>query len=149
MSMSQSVFNRFSVRLANEERLMEEDGVLRMPDHQADLTPSLAKQADAYVAALESDLFSPPTDHVIETELLGYLIQAGRVVKVSEEVVFSQKAYRQMVDMVVQHAKSEGSITVAQARNLLNSSRKYVLPLLEHLDQQRVTRRVGDERVLR
>ena len=81
--------------------------------------------------------------------MLGYLIQEGRVVKVSEEVVFSQKAYGDMVDLVVRHAKTEGSITVAQARNLLGSSRKYVLPLLEHLDQQRVTRRVGDERVLR
>ena len=71
------------------------------------------------------------------------------MLKVSEEVVFSHRAYRQMVDMVVEHTKAEGSITVAQARNLLGSSRKYVLPLLEHLDQQRVTRRVGDERVLR
>ena len=40
-------------------------------------------------------------------------------------------------------------ITVAEARTLLNSSRKYVLPLLEYLDQQRITRRTGDERVLR
>ncbi len=149
MNMSQAVFNRFSLRLAEEERLVEHDGVLRLPEHEASLTPSLAKQADSYVVALESDPFSPPTDSAIEPELLSYLIHEGLVVKVSEEVVFSQQAYRQMVDMVVQHAKAEGSITVAQARNLLNSSRKYVLPLLEHLDQQRVTRRVGDERVLR
>ena len=149
MNMPQAVFNRFSGRLADEERAVEDDGMLRLPEHKASLTPALAKQADSYVAALESDLFSPPTDNGIEAELLGYLIQEGRVVKVSEEVVFSQKAYGQMVDIVVQHAKAEGSITVAQARNLLGSSRKYVLPLLEHLDQQRVTRRVGDERVLR
>ena len=149
MSMNPVFFNRFSSRLSTEGLLVEEDGVLRLPEHRPNLTPSMAKQADAFIAALESDLFSPPTDRSIENELLGYLIQAERVVKVSEEVVFSYKGYRQMVDMVVQHARNEGSITVAQARNLLGSSRKYVLPLLEHLDQQRVTRRVGDERVLR
>lgn len=149
MSMNPVFFNRFSSRLSTEGLLVEEDGVLRLPEHRPNLTPSMAKQADAFVAALESDLFSPPTDRSIDNELLGYLIQAERVVKVSEEVVFSYKGYRQMVDMVVQHARNEGSITVAQARNLLGSSRKYVLPLLEHLDQQRVTRRVGDERVLR
>ncbi len=149
MSMPQAVFNRLSAKLVSDGYMTEEDGVLRLPEHQASLTPALTKQADSYVAALESDPFAPPTDHGIAAELLGYLIQDGRVVKVSEEVVFSHKAYRQMVDMVVQHTKAEGSITVAQARNLLGSSRKYVLPLLEHLDQQRVTRRVGDERVLR
>ena len=149
MNMSQAVFNRLSGRLATEGRAVEEDGVVRVPEHQPSLTSALVKQADSYVTSLESDPFSPPTDRSVEAELLGYLIQEGRVVKVSEEVVFSQKAYGDMVDLVVRHAKTEGSITVAQARNLLGSSRKYVLPLLEHLDQQRVTRRVGDERVLR
>ena len=146
---SQVVFNRMAARMAAEGVLVEEDGVLRLPEHQATLSPSLSKQADAYVAGLESEPFSPPTDRAIPSELLGYLIQAGRVVKVSEEVVFSSTAYQRMVELVVEHTKAEGSITVAQARNLLGSSRKYVLPLLEHLDQQRVTRRVGDERVLR
>ena len=39
--------------------------------------------------------------------------------------------------------------TVAQARDLLGASRKYVVALLEELDRRRVTRRIGDERVLR
>jgi selenocysteine-specific elongation factor len=38
---------------------------------------------------------------------------------------------------------------VAEARDLLQSSRKYVLPLLEWLDTQKITRRVGDDRILR
>ena len=120
-----------------------------MPQHRVDLTPSLAKQADAYLNILQSDTFSPPTDQAVEPELLALLVQEGRVVKVSDEVVFSREAYQQMTDQVVKHIKEQGFITVAQARNLFNSSRKYVLPLLEHMDQQRITRRVGDERVLR
>ena len=47
------------------------------------------------------------------------------------------------------HLHENGSITVADVRTMFNTSRKYSLPLLEYLDQQRVTRRVGDERVLR
>jgi selenocysteine-specific elongation factor len=43
----------------------------------------------------------------------------------------------------------EGAITVAQARDLFGSSRKYVLAFLEHLDSTGVTKRNGDERVLR
>ena len=73
----------------------------------------------------------------------------GRIVKVSESVVFSAAAYKEMVDRVVSYIKAQGKITVAEGRDLLDASRKYVLPLMEHLDQQRVTRRVGDERFLR
>ena len=54
-----------------------------------------------------------------------------------------------MVEAVTRHIEDKGSITVAEARTLLDSSRKYVLPLLEYLDQQRVTRRTGDARTLR
>ena len=64
-------------------------------------------------------------------------------------VVFSAGAYRRMVESVTQYIGENGKITVAEARTLLNSSRKYVLPLLEYLDQKRITRRRGDERVLR
>ena len=54
-----------------------------------------------------------------------------------------------MSDKIIAHLKSEGSITVADARTMFDSSRKFLLPLLEYLDQQQITRRVGDERVLR
>ena len=55
----------------------------------------------------------------------------------------------QMTGRIVQHLKDQGTITVAEARTMFDTSRKYVLPLLEHMDQQQITRRTGDERVLR
>jgi selenocysteine-specific elongation factor len=67
---------------------------------------------------------------------------------VSEDLVFSTAAYNRMVERVTEHLRSHGTITVAEARDLFGTSRRYVLPLLEHLDQKRVTRRQGDERVL-
>jgi selenocysteine-specific elongation factor len=52
------------------------------------------------------------------------------------------------VELVVAHIKQEGSITVAQVRDHLQTSRKYALALMEHLDERRITQRVGDKRVL-
>jgi selenocysteine-specific elongation factor len=52
---------------------------------------------------------------------------------------------RRVVDTIDQ----EGAVTIAQVRDLLGASRKYALALMEYLDEQRVTRRVGDTRVLR
>ena len=71
------------------------------------------------------------------------------VVKVNSALAFSNSAYKEMVDKIVIHLNTHGKITVAEGRDLLNTSRKYILPLLEYLDQQRITRRVGDQRVLR
>jgi selenocysteine-specific elongation factor len=80
---------------------------------------------------------------------LNLLIEEGKVVKVSEAVVFSASAYREMVDIVTSHLKEHGVITVAEVRDLLNTSRKYALALMEDLDQRHITRRIEDKRVLR
>jgi len=68
---------------------------------------------------------------------------------VSDSVLFSRDTYEEMVALVVSRIQAEGSITVAQVRDLFQASRKYALALMEHLDEQRITRRVGDTRVLR
>jgi selenocysteine-specific elongation factor len=54
-----------------------------------------------------------------------------------------------MVNRVRAHIRGNGNITLAQTRDLFGTSRKYAQALLEHLDETGVTRRVGDERVLR
>jgi selenocysteine-specific elongation factor len=50
---------------------------------------------------------------------------------------------------VVSHLKEQGKVTLAQVRDMLGTSRRYAQALMEHLDDQRITQRVGDERVLR
>ena len=54
-----------------------------------------------------------------------------------------------MTGRIVEHLRRNGTITVAEARTLFDTSRKYILPLLERMDQEHITRRNGDERVLR
>ena len=71
------------------------------------------------------------------------------LVRLSEDVLLLGETYDEMVGGIVEHIKENGSMTVAQVRDLFNTSRKYALALMEHLDEQKITRRVGDERVLR
>jgi selenocysteine-specific elongation factor len=149
LGLSQPVFQKVLSRLAQEGHLVEEGQQVRLPDHQVSLTPAQEQQITAYLQALEKDPYSPPTEQPIAPELLNVLIDQGKVVKVNESVAFAASAYEDMTAKIVAHIKEKGSITVADARTMFNSSRKYVLPLLEYLDQQRVTRRVGDDRVLR
>jgi selenocysteine-specific elongation factor len=64
-------------------------------------------------------------------------------------VLFLRETHEAMIGRVVDFIKQHGSMTVAQVRDEFNTSRKYALALMEHLDEQKITRRVGDERVLR
>ena len=73
----------------------------------------------------------------------------GDVVKVSETVVFAASAYQKMVDKISTFLRERGEITVADVRDMFGASRKYSLALMDYLDHQHITRRVGDVRVLR
>ncbi len=75
------------------------------------------------------------------------LVETGAVARVEESVVFATAAYEEVVRTTLAIIDAEGSVTVARFRDRFGSSRKYALAVLEHFDQLRLTRRVGDERV--
>jgi selenocysteine-specific elongation factor len=149
LDLSQPVYQRALVRLVEEQIVVDERQSLRLPDHEISLTPKMEEEASAYLNSLQQDPYSPPSDQKISRELLSVLIDQGKVVRVTDGVVFDAGTYREMTDRIVQHLKDQGNITVAEARTMFDTSRKYILPLLEHMDQQQITRRTGDERVLR
>ncbi len=149
LGVSQPVYLRAAVRLVEEGIIVEDDGLVRIPDHSVELSDDQQARVSEYLAVLAGEPWAPPTDRPVDPELLGYLQEKGDVVKVNETVVFTTDAYDDMVARIVSHIQENGSATVADVREIFGTSRKYVLPLLEYLDQQRVTRRMGDDRVLR
>jgi selenocysteine-specific elongation factor len=120
-----------------------------LPGHEVRLTAAQESEVRVLLTALEANPYSPPTDRRLSPELVAYLEEQGKVVDVGDGVVFAAGAYREMVERIVDHLKREGTITLAQVRDMFGTSRKYAQALLEYLDLRRVTRRVGDERVLR
>src|SRR5207253_7991799 len=87
--------------------------------------------------------------HGLTPALLQYLVSEGRVVRLNDDTVLARSAYDEAVNRLKTHLSEHQTLTVAAARDVLGSSRRYVLPLLEWLDAQKVTRRVGDDRILR
>jgi selenocysteine-specific elongation factor len=122
---------------------------VRLSSHRIELSAKQKAMVDAYLKSLAQNPYSPPGDLAIDPELLDVLGDQRQVVKVSDNVVFAASAYDEMVQRIVSHMKQHGKITVAEVRDMFQTSRKYALALMEHLDEQKVTRRVGDERVLR
>lgn len=136
-------------RMVGDGVLEEKQARLCLPGRRPQPSPAQRAAADSFLAALARSPYSPPIDTMPEAELFNMLVEDDRVVKVSQDVAFSTEAYNEMVNRIVQHIKDKGEITVAQVRDMFGTSRKYALALMEHLDSQRVTRRVGDVRLLR
>ncbi len=148
LGLDSRVFNQ-ALKAWLEGRHLEERGAsVGLPGHEVKLSPGQRAHADAFLQALAANPYAPPTDNLPDEELLTYLEEEGLIVVMSG-VAFAAAAYRQMVEQVLSHLRAEGRLTLAQARDMFGTSRKYVQALLEHLDEQRITQRVGDERVLR
>jgi selenocysteine-specific elongation factor len=81
-------------------------------------------------------------------DVTALLLERGTLVKIAPDLFFDSAAIRAAEDALVQYLADHEGITVAQFRDLVGSSRKFVVPMLEYLDSRRLTRRVGDMRVL-
>ncbi len=81
-------------------------------------------------------------------EALAALIEQGQLVKLGENILFLRETCDAAIAAIVDYLRAHGKITAAEARDLLGGTRKYILPLLEYMDAQKITRRMGDERVL-
>ncbi len=142
-------------RMVEEGQLAEQSSSLRLADHSVQFTAEQQKRIDDLFKVLGDSPFSPPSvselqqQFGLEDDVVNALIAQKKLVKVGEGLVFSPEIYDEMVRRVVDHLKANGNVTVGEVRDMFGSSRKYVLALLEHLDDQKITRRVGDERVLR
>jgi selenocysteine-specific elongation factor len=152
---------RWSTRLFNElvalgvtgGVLQERGEYLCRPDFRITFTSEQQTRADGLLAAFRREPFSPPsvTESTAMTspEIISALLYQGVLVRLSEDVLLLRESYEEMIARIVTFIKQHGCMTVAQVRDEFNTSRKYALAIMEHLDERKVTRRVGDERVLR
>ena len=108
-----------------------------------------AEGAEELLARLAADPFSPPPLAPAEREAAAHLAEGGRAVMAGRDLAFTAPAYAQAREAAVTIATERGSVTIAQLRDRLGCSRRYAQALLEAFDAEGVTRRIGDERVLR
>jgi selenocysteine-specific elongation factor len=144
---------------------MEADGVLGRSGGEAVLPGAAATSsaagaaADEVVAALDAVPFSPPRieevlpglglDDAAGRALVALLEREGRVVRLPDGLAVGRTAYETAVQFVRRRCEERGAVTLAELRDATGTSRKWAQALLERMDADGITRRVGDERVLR
>ncbi|HEX5558665.1 MAG TPA: selenocysteine-specific translation elongation factor [Gaiellales bacterium] len=125
------------------------------PTREARPAPARERPAvpEAALASLHARLsehpLGPPSLEPGDAAAIAALVEQGRAVRAGRDLAFTAEAFATARDAAVEIASDGGSVTLAQLRDRLGISRKFAQALLEAMDANGITRRIGDERVLR
>ncbi|MGA2372755.1 MAG: selenocysteine-specific translation elongation factor [Candidatus Korobacteraceae bacterium] len=116
-------------------------------ESKAQIEQAFAK-AGLKVPLLKEVLASLPVDKVRAHKIMTLLLRDRVLVKLSDELVFHRDTLDALRRQIVAQKAKTPKLNVGSFKDLFGITRKYAIPLLEYLDRERVTRRVGDERVI-
>jgi len=145
--------------LAAQKKLDAQGELVKRAGSEIALLPEEAKAKEQIEAAFASaSLAVPSVKEVLAKltveakraeKLLQILVREKNLVRVSPELIFHRHALAQLKEQLSAYKKAKGDrISVPAFKELTGITRKYAIPLLEYLDRERVTRRVGEERVI-
>jgi selenocysteine-specific elongation factor len=147
-----AVFNPLVSEAAAMDLLVEEEALVRAPGHEVRFTPeqetTIATLMRRFDAAGVNSPSVKESKAAVGEDVYFALVDLDRLRPLSNDVVYTKAEYERLVARIKQYLQEHGRIDAGQTRDLLDTSRKYAIALLEHLDEVKVTRRVGDEREL-
>ncbi|CAN5554591.1 selenocysteine-specific translation elongation factor [soil metagenome] len=129
-------------------------GVIRRQNHRPALPPALEKAGARLRAALVVRPFDPPSARELAPDAatrqaLRFLSESGAVTVLKDDVILSAEAFAAMQHRVVETLRTRGRATAGELRQVLETSRRVIIPLLEQCDRLGLTIREGDARRLR
>jgi selenocysteine-specific elongation factor len=147
------LFNAAMHKFVSQGSLTESGTYVSLPGHEIRFNPKQKQAIERLMGLFASSPYAPPSvkESIAEVgeEVFNALVEQKKLVEVSSEVVFRQEDYERMVTEIRRLIQAKGQLTAAEARDHFNTSRRYILALLEHLDAIGVTVRDGDARRLR
>jgi selenocysteine-specific elongation factor len=153
LKLSSRLFNT-AIRRIVFERGLEESGLLiRRVGYGIQFNSQQQHSVDGLLARFAASPFSPPTAKECLTEvgeeLYNAMVELGLLIPIPPDVVFRMQDYELMLSEIINLLKKKQTITAAEVRDHFNTSRRYVLALLEFMDSQGITMREGDNRRLK
>jgi selenocysteine-specific elongation factor len=142
------------VATLSDQGFMRSGAAIHRASHRAALPEPLRAAGETLRRALSAQPLEPPsrkelTPDAASQRALKFLIESGEVVEISADLVLSASAAAQATTQVKAFVTRHGPATVSEIRQVLGTSRRVVVPLLEYLDRTFVTVRRGDRRILR
>ena len=149
----ENVFEALITELCADDFVRKGSAIART-SHQSVLPARLQSVERKIREALSQKPFDPPPRREIELDrgaqhVLRFLIENGEVIEVGSDAVLLQENFERTKARITEFISKNGPATVSELRQALESSRRIMVPLLEKLDREGFTRRVGDKRGLR
>jgi selenocysteine-specific elongation factor len=128
--------------------------VIQRAAHQPSLPPALQGSGQRIRETLSRRPLDPPNrselaPDALSQQVLRHLLQTGEAVELGPDALLNAEAYALAKERIREFLKARGRATASDLRQMLGTSRRILIPLLERLDREGVTRREGDSRVLR
>lgn len=150
-------FNLIIKQLEELGSISSHNNQLMLPQHVPQPGSKEQESIEKIKKVMEEQMFTPPgLDELLAIsgrreqefgEILAYMIDTGILVKINQDTVFSNQALEEGKKRLLAYFEQEKELSLATARDILNTTRKYALPLIEYYDRIRFTRRIGDIRV--
>lgn len=138
--------------------VVTEKEVLRLKTFSTILSQADESMKNRIIEMLQIGRFQPPTkeelshslklDHKHLSDILNHLVKEGTLVRINDSLYLTTSIYTEMINKLKDLFSKKPEMTVAEFRDILSTTRKYALPILEYLDSIKVTLRVGDVRKL-
>ncbi len=158
--MEPPVFERALAGLLERGTLAREGDKIRRATFEVKLSRDDADCAAAVERIIREARFNTPRPDELRSRLpqytkeridrmLGYLVDGGSIARLKDDILLHRDSVREAAEIIAQAIREKGPIEASHFRDLVGTSRKYVIPLLEHLDAIGVTQRVENKRILR
>jgi selenocysteine-specific elongation factor len=157
--LSPNVFRVVVEALAGEKAIAKEENLLRLASHRVQLGGQEKNLMERIKKVLGEQPLAPPDLKEIEkqlgigrgklTEVVRLLERDGSVVRATSELYFLASSIEQLRTTLKNFLLEKGEMTAASFRDLIGSTRKYTIPLLEYFDRDGLTIRIGDVRRLK
>jgi selenocysteine-specific elongation factor len=140
--------------LIKEGRIVQQGVYLKLPTHQPKLSSDQMALSEKILEEFAANPLAAPTKDEINArgpefeQVLLFLIEQDRIVELKEGILLMKEDFEKVKNSVADFLRKRGQATVSELREYLSTTRKYMVPILEKLDQLGITQREGDKRRL-
>ena len=150
LKLTPRIFNAAIKKLMESNTLTDARGAVSRPGREIKFEASQQAKVQELMRKFEKSPYATPSvkecQAEVGEEIVSALVEMGELVAVSEDVIFRKKDYDGMVEKIKVAIQKKEQVTLGEVRDMLDTTRKYIQALLEHLDSIGVTMRAGDGR---
>ncbi len=158
-NLNPKLFNSALEELIKEGKIEIEDKEIKLKNFQIKLDNKKVEIKEKIYTEIKNGTFKPMTLREISTKFnidekeltqyLNILIKEKKIEKISPEIYLDKALFEKIKSDLINYLEKNKEITIKEFKSIVNTSRKYLIPLLEYFDKLKITVRIGDKRILR